>query len=374
MIYFDNNATTQLTPNVFDAMRPFLQECYGNPSSAHQAGSKPRIAVERARGQVAAALGVTSSEITFVGTGSEANTQAIIGGMLSPMEPGKNLVISTVEHPSIREAAKFAANKFGFELREVPFETNGRTVRVEPFFERIDQNTKVISLMLANNETGVIMPVAEVFQFARQWSNLRHCDAAQGLGKMRVRVQDLNCNAMTLAPHKFHGPKGIGVFYLQRGIKLDPLILGGPQEYGRRAGTEDVAGIVGVGEAAASIGPEIYETLAALRDYFEQELTKAVGDRIAVNFKNLPRIPNTSSVQFVGQDANVLLIKLDKEGVCVSAGSACSSGSLSVSKILLASGLNEKEAAGTLRISFSKLNTRPEIDQGIAAMARILSP
>lgn len=373
MIYLDNNATTKLTPSVTDAMLPFINDLYGNPSSAHQAGNKPRVAVEKARNQIAKVIGATPSEITFVGTGSEANTHAIIGGMLTPMEPGKNLVISAVEHPSVRDAAKFAAKKFGFELREVSFCIKNGAVDPEPFFEAIDSDTKVVSIMLANNETGVIMPVREVFEHAKAYDCLRHCDASQGLGKVSVTIQDLGCDALTLAPHKFHGPKGIGIFYLSRKIKIDPWILGGPQEYGRRAGTENVAGIVGVGAAAASIESGISEKLAQLRNRFEVGLETALGSKVAINFKNLPRIPNTTSAQFRDQDANLLLIKLDKEGLCVSAGSACSSGSLSVSKVLLASGLTEKQAGATLRISFSKLNTIEEVDQAVAIFKKVLN-
>ena len=372
MIYFDNNATTKIIPSVFDAMRPFLEETYGNPSSAHQAGNPARVAIEKARNQIAQKLEVTANEITFVGSGSEANTHAIVGGMLTPLDRGRNLVISAVEHPSVKEAARFAAKKFGFELRIAPFVVEGNQVRREPILELIDEDTKVVSMMIANNETGVLLPVAEVFQAAEKFGCLRHCDAAQGLGKIDIRPDALHCDALTLAPHKLHGPKGIGVFYLKRGVKLDPWILGGPQEYGRRAGTENVASIVGTGAAVSAIDGAVHRKLAELRNYFEDQLTAALPKKTKINFRKLARIPNTSSVQFPGQDANLLLIKLDKHQICVSAGSACSSGSLSVSKVLLASGLTEREASCTLRISFSRLNTRAEIDRFIEVLKKIL--
>lgn len=372
MIYFDNNATTEVTAPVFEAMKLFYQAEFGNPSSPHQAGNLPRVAVETARNQFAKAMGVSATEITFVGTGSEANTHTIIGGMLSPLEKGKNLVISAIEHPSVREAARFAAKKFDFELRIAPFEIRNGRVAAEPFFERIDQNTKVVSIMLANNETGVLMPVGEIFEKAATFGCIRHCDAAQGMGKIPIIPRDLHCDALTLAPHKFHGPKGIGVYYQKRGVKIDPWILGGSQEYGRRAGTENVAGIVGAGEAVAQITPEVHQKLGVIRDYFEAQLASQLHDKVVINFQNLPRIPNSSSVQFLGKDANLLLIKLDQRGICVSAGSACSSGSLSVSKILLASGLTEKQAASTLRITFSRNNTLEEVDTCIQVLKDLL--
>jgi len=372
MIYFDNNATTKIIPSVFEAMRPFLEEEYGNPSSPHQAGNAPRVAIEKARNQIAGKLGVTANEITFVASGSEANTHAVVGGMLTPLDKGRNLVISAVEHPSVKEAARFAAKKFGFELRVAPFIIEGGKVLTEPILELIDEDTKVVSIMIANNETGAILPVAEVFQAAEKFNCLRHCDAAQGLGKIDIHPKSLHCDALTLAPHKFHGPKGIGVLYLRRGVKLDPWVLGGPQEYGRRAGTENVASIVATGKAVATIEPQVHQKLAELRNYFEDRLGHDLAHKAKINFRNLARIPNTSSVQFPGQDANLLLIKLDKQGICVSAGSACSSGSLSVSKVLLASGLSEKEASCTLRISFSRLNDKSEIDRFIDALKKVL--
>lgn len=372
MIYFDNNATTQVLDEVREAMQPFLSDQYGNPSSAHALGTKARVAVDRARKQIATCLGVTSSEIVITGCGSEANNQAIIGTLLRHLgKEGKNLVVSAIEHPAVLATAKWAAKTFGFECRIAPIRIKENTVDPQPFLERFDQNTVLVSVMAANNETGILLPLKDIFKGARAVGAICHTDSVQGIGKIGIKPSNVGADLLSFSAHKFHGPKGIGGLYVRRGVKLESLLHGGSQENGRRAGTEAVANLVGMGCAAEIARDTDVEMIRALRDDFEQRLLELYGDQVQINFKDLPRTPNASSVQFKGQDGNLLLIKLDRKGFCVSTGAACSSGSLSPSKGLMAMGLKEREAAATLRISFSKLNTQAEVDSLLEALPNI---
>ncbi len=372
LIYFDNNATTLLLPEVLAEMRPYFEEEYGNPSSVHQVGSRCRAAVERARTEVARLIGAMASEIIFTGTGSEANNLALLGSAGRGETQSKNLVVSGMEHASVREAALWAERTLGMEARFAPCRIEGDRIDPKPFCERIDENTVVVSVVFANSETGVLLPVREIFAEARARGALTHTDATQAVGKVPIHVRDIGCDMLTLAGHKFHGPKGIGVLYKRRGVKVQPLIHGGPHEHSLRAGTENVPYIMGLAAAArlAAEAPEMQ--IRDVRDYFESQLKTIWGDRAMINFQHVARTPNTSSVRFPGQDANLLLIKLDRAGVCSSTGSACSSGSLSASPTLLALGLTEQEAKSTLRFSFSRLNTRAEVDRALAALKKIL--
>ncbi len=378
MIYFDNNATTPVLPEVREAMLPFFEDAFGNPSSAHALGTRSRVAVDDARKRLAALIGVMPTEIVFTGCGSEANNMAIVGTLLARFQngqsSGKNLVISAVEHPAVRETAAWAAAKFGFELRLAPIRLAGGAVDPAPFLELIDADTVLVSVMTANNETGVLLPIAEVFRAAKAVGAVCHSDAVQGLGKVRVRPAESGADLLTFAAHKFHGPKGVGGLYVRRGTQIEPLIHGGPQESARRAGTENVAYVVGMVRAAELAAQQDLEAIRALRDGFEAGLRARFGDRVTINFADVARTPNASSVSFRGQDGNLLLIKLDRAGICTSTGAACSSGSLSPSKGLLAMGLSEKQAQSTLRFSFSKLNTEAEVDQCLDTLAGLLGP
>ncbi len=371
MIYFDNNATTPVIPEVRDAMAPFLTDQCGNPNSIHQEGTRARAAIEKSRGSIARHIGARPSEIIFTGSGTESNNAALIGVMIPLIPNGGNLVISSLEHASVRATGQWLADRFGFDLRIAPFHIEDGVVDPQPFIDFIDENTRLVSVMAANNETGVIMPIKAIFAAARAAGALCHADGVQALGKLPVDVKDMGVDLLSFSAHKIHGPKGCGALYIRRGLKLDSLVHGGAQENGRRAGTESVFNIVGLGEAlnraidAGTLGVE------AVRDYFETRLEE-LGDQAVVNFKKLARTPNVSSVCFKGCDANVLVIKLDRKGFCVSTGSACNSGALSASKGLLASGLSEADAAATIRFSFSKLNTREEVDQLMEALVTVL--
>lgn len=374
MIYFDNNATTPVLAEVREAMLPFFEDSFGNPNSVHQVGNKARVAIERARGQMAKALGVMTSEIVFTGCGSEADNQAILGVLLKIPDSGKNLVISSIEHPAIAETAAWAAARFGFELRIPPFSVREGRVDPMPFLDAIDENTVLVSVMAASNETGVTMPLGEIFAAARKVGALCHTDAVQAFGKIPIKPADIGADLLSLSAHKFHGPKGVGMLYIRRGVSLEPLLHGGSQENARRAGTENVAYIVGMGKAAECAVASDHAAIGQLRDYFEARLAEIYGEQIAFNFAGLARTPNTSSVRFGSEDGNLLLIKMDRKGLCISTGAACSSGSLSPSKTLLASGLSEEAAQATLRFSFSRLNTRDEVDRALQIIGGVYRP
>lgn len=377
MIYFDNNATTAVTPAVLDAMLPFLKEQYGNPSSIHQLGNQARVAVEQARGRLAKAIGARSSEITFCASGTEAGNFAIAAALqqaklAGKLHSGNNIVITAIEHPAVKAAAAWFGKLYDIAVRVVPMRFDKGTVSLAPFAEAIDDNTLLVSVMLANNESGLILPVAEIAALAKAVGALVYCDGVQALGKLPVDMKKLGVDIFSLSAHKFHGPKGIGALFCKRGLKLPAMLHGGSQESGRRAGTENTPGIVGMGVAAEHAAACDTDAVAALRDAFEQGLCARLGDKIHINFADLPRTPNISSVQFKGADGNLLLIMMDQQGLCASTGSACSSGSLSVSPVLLAMGLREAEAKGTIRFSLSRLTTRDEVDRALDAVVAAL--
>jgi len=369
LIYLDNNATTRVDMAVREAMLPYLEDAYGNPNSVHQAGNRARVAVERARGQMARALGVTASEIVFTGCGSESDNQAVIGALLARRGEGKNLVTSSIEHPAVARTCAWAAEQLGFENRVAPFRVRDGAVDPSAFTELIDENTVLVTVMAASNETGVVMPLAPIFARAHEVGAICHTDAVQAFGKLPVSPREIETDLLSLSAHKFHGPKGIGILYVRRGVKIAPLIHGGAQENGRRAGTENVAQIVAMGRAAELAVASDSRELAAMRDRFETRLRERVGDKVTINFAGLERTPNTSSLRVAGADGNLLLIKLDRKGLCVSTGAACSSGSLKPSAVLTASGLSEDEARGTLRVSFSRFNTDDEVDEAVEIIA-----
>lgn len=372
MIYLDNNATTPLLANVIAAMRPFLEEEYGNPGGIYDMGNRAKVAVERARAAVAKTMGVLPSEITFTGSGTESDNHALIGSALMADESRRRIVISAIEHSAVKNAARFLA-RFGFEIVPAPirFRSDG-SVDEGPFLELLDEQTAIVSVMHTNNETGVVMPVEPIFQRAREMGIRSHCDAVQSFGKIAVKPAQIGCDLLTLSAHKFHGPKGIACLYTRKGVQIEPLIHGGSQENKRRAGTENVLAIVGMGAAAQEVDLESMERVASLRDQFESTLMREFPGKVAINFRNSPRVPNTSSVQFIGQNANIVLIKLDRQGVCASTGAACHSGSLAVSSVLLAMGLDEQAASATVRFSLSKLTTQTEIDGTIQALKQII--
>jgi cysteine desulfurase len=360
-IYLDHNATTPLAPEALEAMLPFLREDYGNASSLHWFGQRARAAAEEARAQVAALIGAEPSEVVFTGSGSESDNMALRGVAARAKKPRHRIVTSAVEHHAvIRTTAAMRDEGQPVELLGVDAEG-----RVDPdeARERVDERTALVSVMLANNETGVLQPVRETARLAHEHGALVHCDAVQAAAKVPVDVGELDVDLLTLSAHKIYGPKGVGGLYVRRGTAIAPLVRGGSQERNRRAGTVNVAGVVGFG-AAAALARERLEHDAArlreLRDRLEVQLLALAG---ASRNGGEPRVPNTTSVSFDGCDAEALLMTLDLEGVAVSTGAACAAGGVEPSHVLKAMGLPPERVESSLRLSLGRATTEEEVDR-----------
>lgn len=370
MIYLDNNATTQVLPEVLRAMSSMLETEYGNPSSVYQHGNRSRVEMEKARGILASELGCLPSEILFTGSGTESDNLALFGVLSQHFNASKNVVISQIEHPAVANYGKWL-ERFGIECREAPISIVDGKVDIQPFLDLIDEQTVLLSCMLANNETGLVLPVKDLFEAAKLNGVLCHCDAVQAFGKIPVNVKRLQCDLLSLSAHKIYGPKGVGALYLKRGTPFQAMLHGGSQENSRRPGTENVAGVVGMACAVSNFDLDNTE-VQRVRDYFESQLDQVFGQRIAIHHREMPRTPNTTSVGFHGKDGNVILIKLDQQGICVSTGSACHSGALSTSSVLLRLGVEPSLAKGTLRFSFSRWSTCDDVDRVIQVLKDII--
>jgi len=372
-VYLDNNATTPVLPEVVDAMRPYFSERFGNASSIHSHGQQTRAAVERARESVAALLGARASEIVFTSGGTEADNLAIFGSLQAEESRAQktrtqksHIITSTIEHHAVLNAARHLESS-GCELTCVPVDARGL---VDPSDVRraLRPNTKLISIMLANNETGVIQPVRKIAAIAAEVGVHFHTDAVQAAGKIPLSVADIGCDLLTISSHKLHGPQGVGALYVKKGTPIDAMIHGGRHERSRRAGTENVPGIVGLGRAAelaqASMEDrdidKVAEDIAALRDHLESKLLQL--DSSAVNGAGAPRVPNTTNICFDGIDGEALVIALDLKGLAVSTGAACSSGAIEPSHVLIAMGLSADRARSSIRFSLGKLNTADDVD------------
>ncbi len=376
-IYMDANATTPVLPEVFEAMRPFFTDAFGNASSIHQHGQHARTAVERAREQVAALLHCRPTEIVFTSGGTESDNTAIFG----ILRPGDHLITSSIEHHAVLHAAQKAQER-GIEVTFLPVSSGGL---VDPFdvYRALKPRTKLISVMMANNETGVIQPVEQIGRIAAEAEVSFHTDAVQAAGKISIDVSAIGCHLLSLSGHKLHAPQGIGVLYVRRGTRFEPLVFGGAHERQRRAGTENVPGIVGLGKAAeialAGLSDGAVEAIGLRRDRLEDGLLGAI-DECVVNGAGQPRVPNTTNICFRHLEGEALVIALDLKGLAVSGGSACSSGSTEPSHVLKAMGLSLADARASLRFSLSKLNTDADVDYSLeivpAAVARLreLSP
>ncbi|HEX3555252.1 MAG TPA: cysteine desulfurase family protein [Thermoanaerobaculia bacterium] len=374
-VYFDNNATTPLHPRVREAMLPWMGERYGNPSSLHGFGQAARNAVEEAREKVAALLGVRPPELVFTASGTEANNAVLFHRARQAGGPGRaagpgHLVISAFEHPSIREAAA-RLEKEGVEVTRVSPSGDG-VVPAAAVVRALRPDTLLAALMLANNELGTLQPVAEIAAACRERGVPVLCDAVQAVGKIPVDAPALGVDYLVLGAHKFYGPLGAAALWVRKGVELTGYLVGGSQERRRRAGTENVPALVGLGEAAAVSREEMTARgahLAALRDRFETGLARRLPDAI-FHCQTSPRLPNTSHVAFPGAEGESLLVRLDLAGFAVSTGSACSSGAVEPSKTLLAIGLSPEEALSSLRISFGLFNTPEEVDAFLDALER----
>jgi cysteine desulfurase len=358
-VYLDHNASTPLDPRVLEAMLPMLSEAFGNPSSLHWFGQRARAAVEEARVQAASLIGATPPEVVFTASGTEADNLALRGVAARVREPRRKLVISAVEHHAVLNTARALAEE-GFPVETVRVDAEGR-VDLDDLRARVDDRTALVSIMLANNETGVVQPVREAAGLAREHGALVHCDAVQAAGKVPVDVRALDVDLLTLSAHKIYGPKGVGLLYVRRGTPMKALVRGGAQERNRRAGTENVAGIVGLG-AAALLAREHLEAdgarLRGLRDRFEAELLAIPG---AIRNGAEPRVPNTTNVSFADTEAEGLLMALDLMGVAVSTGAACAAGGIEPSHVLRAMGLPAERVQASLRFSLGRATTEAQL-------------
>ncbi|MEX0643261.1 MAG: cysteine desulfurase family protein [Pirellulales bacterium] len=366
MIYLDYNATTPIAPPVLEAMRPYLDAEYGNPSSSHPLGRSAHRAVENARSQVATLLGAAADEIVFTSGGTEANNWAIKGAAFAKRFDGAttsgHLVISAIEHPAVVEPIRFL-ERLGYEVAVVGVDRRG-AIDADAVRAALRPDTLLVSVMHANNEVGTIQPIRTIAQHCRAAGVLLHTDAAQSVGKVRVHVDELGVDLLTVAGHKLYAPKGVGALYVRRGVRLEPLLHGASHERGLRAGTENVPYIVALGAAAAMAGDgfdEMSSTMERLRDRLLARLRANISPALTVNGEGAPRLPNTLSVNFPGVQGGDLL-RLCPE-LCASTGSACHSGSTSLSSTLAAMGVAAAEGAGCVRLSVGRFTQEEEIDR-----------
>ena len=367
-IYLDNNATTPIDPAVVDAMQPFLRDGFGNPSSTHEYGRRTHAAVDRARQQVAALLGAAPSEIVFTGGGTEASNHAIKGTILPLLHAGRpaTIVTTTIEHPATLEPCAYL-ERLGATVRRVGVDRFGR-VDMDAMAKALDGAT-LVSVMHSNNEVGTLQPIREIAALARARGVLVHTDAAQSLGKVPVDVGELGVDLLTLAGHKLYAPKGVGVLYVRDGVRLEPLIHGAGHESGRRAGTENVPYIVGLGMACEIAKTHLAgatERLRQLRDRLWNRLRGKLGERIVLNGHPELRLPNTLNVSFVGHLGGELLAKTPS--VAASTGSACHEGIVKLSPVLRAMGVEPEIGKGAVRLSVGRFTTEEEIDRAAEAL------
>jgi cysteine desulfurase len=370
VIYFDHNATTPLHPAVWQAMQPFLTDVFGNPSSLHTDGLRARDAVEEARERVAQLIGAKGEEILFTSGGTEADNLAILGSVLAQHRQGGHIVTSRIEHPAVLGSCR-ALEAQGFRVTRLPSGSAG-IIDPDDLANALTDDTLLVTLMHANNEVGTIQAIQACAALTRARGIPMHTDAVQSVGKIPVLVDDLGVDLLALSGHKIHGPKGIAALYVRRGTALDPIITGGPQEHGLRGGTEHVAAIVGLGVAAqvaAAHMPDEMPQVAALRDRLEQGILATIPD-VLVNGASAPRLPTTTNLSFKGVDGQSLVVALDLKGVATSTGSACSSGSLEPSHVLIAMGLADEWLQGAVRFSLGPGNTPAEVD----AVLQMLPP
>ncbi len=370
-IYLDHNATTPIDPRVLEAMRPYLTGAFGNPSSLHWFGQQARAALDEARGQVAALIGASPNEIVFTGSGTEADNMALRGVAGATREPRRTIVHSAIEHHAVLNTGKALAEE-GWLVETVRAGQDG-LVDLADLEAKVDEETALVAVMLANNETGVVQPVAEVVRIARAKGALVLCDAVQAAGKVPLDVGSLGADLLALSAHKIYGPKGVGALFVKRGTRLTALLRGGSQERNRRAGTENVAGIAGLGRAAALAREDLAgltERLAGLRDRLEALLLEIPG---AKRNGDGPRVPNTSNVSFEGLEAESLLMALDLMGLAVSTGAACAAGAVEPSHVLRGMGLPMERVQSSLRFSLGRATTAEEVERAAAMVAEAVA-
>lgn len=373
MIYLDNNATTQVAPEVFEAMRPFLIGSYGNPSSAHSLGRHMKAAVEKAREQVAELIGAASaSEIVFTSCGSESDNWSI-GGFLEQNPTRRHIITTRVEHEAVRNLCEHLA-EIGCEVTWLDVDSKGE-LDLDDLRRTLRRETGIVSVMLANNETGVLFPIEEIGKIIRENSDaVFHVDGVQAVGKIPIDLKSWEVDLFALSGHKLHAPQGIGALYIRDGVKLPPFIIGGAQEHGRRAGTSAVPNIVGLGaacELAKRSGD--HESIAGLRDKLENGILKTIPNaRVNGITDRNKRLPNTSNISFAYVEGENILVHLDEAGICVSTGSACHSSTKQSSPTLRAMNVPYAEAQGSIRFSLGRYNTEAEIDHTLKVLPGII--
>jgi cysteine desulfurase len=372
VIYMDNNATTKVAPEVVEAMLPYLSEYYGNPSSMHSFGGDVGGKIKEARQNVADLIGASPEEIVFTSCGTESDGTAIRAAIESNPDR-KQIVTSRVEHPAIKNLYE-TLSKQGYRVTFVPVDNDG-ILDLDYLYNSLDDDTAIVSLMWANNETGVVFPVEEISREVKDRGILFHTDAVQAAGKIAIDVGTTGIDMLSLSGHKFHAPKGIGVLYIRKGTKFSPYMIGGHQEQGRRGGTENVASIIAMGKAAELAKQHVdgnsYACVSELRDKLETALLERVSYSM-VNGDTKNRLPNTTSIAFEYVEGEAILLMMNEHGICASSGSACTSGSLEPSHVLRAMGVPFTAAHGSIRYSLSRYNTEKEIDFVIEKMPPII--
>jgi cysteine desulfurase len=372
VIYLDNNATTKVAPEVIDAMLPFLSENYGNPSSMHSFGGDVAASIKQAREDVAALIGATADEIVFTSCGTESDSTAIRAAIES--NPARKHIVTTrVEHPAIKSLYE-TLSKHGYRVTWVPVDDQGR-LDLKYLYDSLSEDTAVVSVMWANNETGVIFPVEEISREVKDRGIVFHTDAVQAVGKLPIDVSQTGVDMLSMTGHKFHAPKGIGALYIRKGTKFSPFMIGGHQESGRRGGTENVAAIVAMGKAAelakANLDQNGYQRVGQLRDKLESSLLAQVSHSM-VNGERENRLLNTTSIAFEYVEGEAILLMMNEYGICASSGSACTSGSLEPSHVLRAMGVPFTAAHGSIRFSLSRYTTEAEIDVVIEKLPPVI--
>ena len=371
--YFDNAATTSLSKEVLDEMLPYLKDNYGNASAIYSIGRDAKKAVEDSRKKVANAINANEKEIYFTASGSEADNTAIRGIAYAYKNKGNHIITSKIEHPAVLNTCK-KLEKEGFEVTYIGVDKNG-IIDLEELKNSIKDTTTVISIMFANNEIGTIEPIKEIAKIAKEHGVIFHTDAVQAVGNVAIDVKDLGIDALSMSAHKFHGPKGVGALYVSNKVKFEKLIEGGHQERNKRAGTENVAGIVGIGKAIEIATKNLEKNtnhLKELRDYYIKSIEEKI-KYVRLNGDRESRLPGNANISFRFIEGESLLLNLDLKGICASSGSACTSGSLDPSHVLLAIGLSHEIAHGSLRISFGIDNTKEDVDYLIDNLVEIIT-
>ncbi|MDR3517920.1 MAG: cysteine desulfurase family protein [Azospirillaceae bacterium] len=365
MVYLDNNATTAVLPAIVQAMTPYFTTAFGNPSAIHQRGVAARAALDKARQAVAGLLGCQAAEIVFTSGGTEGDNLAVFG----VVKPGSHIITSAIEHHAVLNSCR-RLEQIGCSVTRLPVDGRG-VVDPDAVRHALRPATALISIMMANNETGTVQPVEDIGRIAAEADVWFHTDAVQAAGKLAIDVNRIGCDLLTISGHKFHAPQGVGALFVRRGTPLHPLMHGGPQEQGRRAGTENVPGIVGLGKAAEIAADGLQDgsvaRIAAWRDRLEAAIHDAIAD-VAINGASTSRVPNTTNIFFDYVPGEALLLALDKEGIAVSAGAACSAGSGASSHVLTAMGLGEMRARCSLRFSLGKQNREEDVDAVLAVL------